>query len=271
MSEITVDIDLDDVPSGNDTVHVAMVSGGMDSTVAAAVAVEVAPKVDFLAYLDTGTGLDENKKYIEELADALGVQLWTLRTHEDYGKKVREHGFPGPSRHGMMYISLKERQIQKLGIITGNKDLVLWTGVRSSESQRRMANVEGVQEARNWTWVAPIHDWTKEDCREFLDEQDLPRNELWNTLGRSGDCFCGCFGSPEEKLDLEAAGCADHADWIRNLEDDVETGDEKENWAWGAFSEHERRAARVEGDESQMTLCSSCGVSNPMPDGGQSE
>jgi 3'-phosphoadenosine 5'-phosphosulfate sulfotransferase (PAPS reductase)/FAD synthetase len=106
--------------------------------------------------------------------------------------------------------------------------------------------------------VAPIHDWTKQDCREYLEENDLPRNPLWDTLGRSGDCFCGCFGSPEEKLDLRAAGCDYHADWLEDLERDVETGDEREVWAWGALSETETRALRAEKDDSQMLLCSSC-------------
>lgn len=259
---------LDEIPTGRDTVHVAMVSGGMDSTVAASVAVNTAPKIDMLAYLDTGTGLRENREYIEELADALGVQLWTLRTHEEYGEHVKENGFPGPSRHGFYYNLLKERQIGKLATVTGDQDLVLWTGVRSAESERRLRNVERIDEGERWLWVSPIHDWTKEDCREYLEEHDLPRNDLWNTLGRSGDCFCGCFGSPEEKLDLEAAGCGYHAEWLNELEGDVETGDETEVWAWGALSETERRATRADRTSGQMTLCSTCEPAYPRNDDG---
>ncbi len=259
-------VERDEYPTGRDTFNVALVSGGMDSTVAAAVAAEEV-NLDIMAYLATGTGVTENEEYTRELARDLGVQPWTLGTHESYEETVKEHGFPGPSRHGMMYIKLKERQIQKLAKLAGDRELVLWTGVRSDESQRRMKNVEGVQEGRRWTWVAPIHDWTKEDCREFLDERDLPENDLWDTLGRSGDCFCGCFGSPEEKLDLEAAGEGDHADWLRNLESEVETGDKTETWAWGALSDSEQRAETANNDDGQMTLCSTCGVT--LPDGGQ--
>lgn len=260
----------DDIPSGRDTVHVALVSGGMDSAVAAAVAANRAPKLDYAAYLDTGTGLDANRDYAVELARSLGLYPLVLPTPESYEEKVEEHGFPGPSRHGMMYTSLKERQISKLSTLVGTEqDLVLWTGVRSDESQRRMAHVSEVQEARRWTWVAPIHDWSKDDCREFLAERDLPRNDLWDTLGRSGDCFCGCFGSPEELLDLRAAGHAEHAEWIEALEERVEIGDETEVWAWGALSDGERRAARAERDDDQMLLCSTCGVDYPAAtDGG---
>jgi 3'-phosphoadenosine 5'-phosphosulfate sulfotransferase (PAPS reductase)/FAD synthetase len=240
-------------------INVGLVSGGMDSTVSAAVADEKIG-LDMLVYLDTGTGLTENREYIETLADHLELQLWTLRTSESYEDRVEENGFPGPSRHSIMYRSLKERQIGKLATIcngSGNSsNLHLWTGVRSAESERRMRNVENEAEGPRWMWHAPIHDWTKDDCRDYIDDHDLPRNDLWGTLGRSGDCFCGCFGNPEEKLDLRAAGCEGHAEWIESLEDSVETGDETECWAWGAMSDTERRAARV--DESQMTLCSKC-------------
>jgi 3'-phosphoadenosine 5'-phosphosulfate sulfotransferase (PAPS reductase)/FAD synthetase len=235
-----------------------MVSGGMDSTVAAAVAHDQADKIDFIAYLDTGTGLNENREYVETLADHLGTQLWTLRTHEDYEKMVCERGFPGPSRHGMMYNSLKERQIQKLSTITGEKELVTWTGLRKQESDARMKNVQRVQEQQRWTMVSPIAEWSKEDCVEYIDEHDLPKNDLWDTLGRSGDCFCGAYASPEEKLDLRAAGCEYQAEWIEELENDVKTGDEKEVWGWGALSESERRSVRADKDDGQITLCSHC-------------
>lgn len=243
--------------------HIALVSGGMDSAVAAHVAVRWGP-ADLLVYLDTGTGLDENREYLERYAEQLGVQLWTLRTNESYDDRVRADGFPGPSRHGIMYRSLKERQLARLATLAGGRgtrsDLHFWTGVRSDESDRRMRHVEPELDAERWTWHAPIHDWTKQDCREYLARFELPRNPLWSTLGRSGDCFCGCFGSPEEKLDLRAAGCSYLADRIDELEAEVEldADRERELWAWGALDDAARRAARAERDEHQITLCSSC-------------
>jgi 3'-phosphoadenosine 5'-phosphosulfate sulfotransferase (PAPS reductase)/FAD synthetase len=239
-----------------------MVSGGMDSTVAAHVATQQ-EEIDLLAYLDTGTGLDENREYVETLADHLGLQLWTLRTHEQYEDRVKENGFPGPSRHSIMYRSLKERQIGTLATVCNGRgnssNLHLYTGVRSDESERRMRHVSEEQEEARWVWHAPIHDWTKADCRKHIAEHDLPRNDLWDTLGRSGDCFCGCFGSPEEKLDLRAAGHEYHAEWIESLEEQTDTQDEKSRWAWGALSEEEQRAIRAEEDDAQMLLCSDCG------------
>lgn len=243
--------------------HIALFSGGLDSAVAARIAVEDGP-ADLLVYLDTGTGLEANREYIEEYADELGVQLWTLRTPESYEERVQEDGFPGPSRHSIMYRSLKERQIGRLATMSSGRgtssDLHVWTGVRSAESDRRMEHVEPESEGPRWVWHAPIHDWSKQDCRDYVAEHDLPRNPLWDTLGRSGDCFCGCFGSPEEKLDLRAAGHDDHAEWIEELESSVNLDErqERETWAWGAFNEAERRRARAENDDAQMLLCSTC-------------
>ncbi len=213
---------------------------------------------ELVVYLDTGTGLRENREYIEDLCETFGWQLWTLRTHESYEEKVQEHGFPGPSRHSIMYRSLKERQIQKLSYrVNGGSTLLDWCTIfreRTPNAKRRTR--ERRTPGAGGFWHAPIHDWTKDDCREYLDEHDIPHNELWDTLGRSGDCFCGCFGSPEEKLDLRAAGCDYHAEWLEELEEEVDTGDETECWAWGALSDNERRAERVTDD--QMTLCSTC-------------
>jgi len=246
--------------------HVGLVSGGLDSTVAAHYAINNGP-VDLLVYLDTRTGLDETKDYLHKLADHLGVQLWTLRTHESYKEQVKETGFPGPAQHQTQYTALKERQISRLATLSSGRgnasDLHLWTGVRSDESERRMEHVEPESEGQRWIWHAPIHDWTKEECRKYVDKHDLPENSLWDTLGRSGDCFCGCFGAPSELLDLEAVGCGYHADWIRGLQDKVnlDAKHERQLWAWGAFDESEQKQARANQDEHQLTLCSDCMVS----------
>lgn len=240
--------------------HLALCSGGQDSAVSTYKTMEDGPG-EIVIYLDTGTGLEDNRTYIEELCDKYGWQLWTLRTHVDYTELVKENGFPGPSRHSIMYRSLKERQLGRAAARMQG-DVHYHTGVRSLESSRRMANVSPEQDHYGkWTWHAPIHDWSKDDCTEFIDEHDIPRNPLWDTLGRSGDCFCGCFGSREELLDLRACGQDDRADWIEALEEQVETGDEKELWAWGSLSDNERRAERI--DDDQMMLCSTCGPSYP--------
>jgi len=250
--------------------HVALCSGGRESTVATHVSVRWGP-CDTVVYLDTGTGAEANRRFVERVADEFGAMLLTLRTPEDYADLVDEHGFPGPSQHQKMYTALKERQIGRLATKVNGRgnpsDLHLWTGVRMRESRNRMGSVERVQERDRWTWVAPIYDWTEQEVRRYHERMQLPKNHLWRTLGRSGDCFCGAFGSPEELIDAEAAGCDRLVDDLRNLESEADRDDEKGCWGWGGMTPAEQRAERAENDEEQMMLCSTC--SPALPDGGE--
>lgn len=172
-----------------------------------------------------------------------------------------------------MYRTLKERQLQRLATLSGGRgntsDLHLWTGVRSDESERRFRNVEPEQENDNgrWTWHAPIHDWTKGECRDYIEALNLPENPLWSTLGRSGDCFCGCFASREELIDLEAADCGYLANRLRDLESEIDVDDETAKWAWSSLTQAEQRAERADGRD--MTLCSACGIPEVEEDGGR--
>lgn len=262
-------VDLNDL-SGT---HVALSSGGRESTVAAHVSIRWGP-CDILVYLDTGTGAESNRRFIERVADQFGVTLFTIRTPEDYGNLVREDGMPGPAMHPKMFRCLKERQLGRLATLSNGRgnasDLHLWTGVRQRESRKRMQHVERVQEADRWTWIAPIFDWTEEQVRRYHARMRLPTNHLWRTLGRSGDCFCGAFGSPEELIDAEAAGCHRLVRKLRDLEASLDRDDEKARWGWGAMSPSEQRAVRAEQDDEQMMLCSTCAPDYPVStDGGE--
>jgi len=102
-----------------------------------------------------------------------------------------------------MYRKLKERQIGRLATLSGGRgntsDLHLWTGVRRQESERRMANVTPEQDGPRWTWHAPIHDWSKQDCREYVDRFDLPQNDLWDDLGAPVTASAAVSGRPRRR------------------------------------------------------------------------
>jgi len=240
--------------------HVALVSGGMDSAVAAHVSVRWGP-ADLLS-LDTGTGLDANREYVEEFADAVGAQLWTLRTQESYADRVETDGFPGPpSTAGCTGSSRSDRsagsrlspaaagtrRTSTCGLAcAGRSRSGGWRTSRPSKTARGGRGTRRSTTGANRTAASTSTGSTSR------------KTTLWDDLGRSGDCFCGCFGSPEEKIDLEAAGHVDHADWLRNLERDADADDERGRWAWGALTDAEARAERI--DAGQMTLCSTCGA-----------
>jgi 3'-phosphoadenosine 5'-phosphosulfate sulfotransferase (PAPS reductase)/FAD synthetase len=227
--------------------------------VAAHVAIRWGP-ADLLVYLDTKTGAESNRRFVERVADTFNVQLWTLRTHESYEDLIREHGFPGPSQHQKMYQRLKRRQLERLATLCdgrGNKsDLHLWTGIRKQESDNRMGYVRRRKEADRWVWHAPLFDWSKRAVDRYAASMNLPKSHLWDTLGRSGDCFCGAYGSPEELIDAEATGCDRLVRGLRNLELDLERDDEKGRWGWAGMSDIDRRAERAKGRD--MSLCYNC-------------
>lgn len=243
--------------------HVALVSGGQDSTAAAHYAHEN-EGMEVLVYLDTRTGIPSNREYVENLADHLGLQLWTLRTQVSYADRVKENGFPGQSRHGIMYRSLKERQLGKLATITNGRgnapDLHFWTGIRRAESKNR-EDIDKVQEKERWTTHSPLADWTIDQVQDYIDEHSLPKNPLWPILGRSGDCYCGCYASPAELTDLRAAGEEEHALRIEKLQEEVreERAPSKKNtWGWGGLKEHQQAAEKAKQDPAQLQLCSGC-------------
>ena len=244
------------IPNSETKTDYALVSGGRASSVAAHIAIEHGP-AKVAVHIDTGTGLDANREYVEKLADTFGWTLITIRTREDYEDTVSEYGFPGPGQHSKMYNLLKRRPLERLKAISEGT-VGLWTGVYRAESDRRMGYVDPIVDGDRWTWYAPMYDWVPEDFETYVDAAGIPESDIWTELGRSGDCFCGAFATREELVDLEAAGYGDHADWLRNLETSVETGDQTEIWAWGSLSEVEQRGERHRRDVDQPTLCSGC-------------
>jgi 3'-phosphoadenosine 5'-phosphosulfate sulfotransferase (PAPS reductase)/FAD synthetase len=109
-------------------------------------------------------------------------------------------------------------------------------------------------------WHAPIADWTKQDCKEYIKRYEIPCNPLWEDLNRSGDCYCGCFASPEEKIDTLAAGCPGRVAYLDALEEISTQGNEYDKWAHSGMTKAEIRAERV--NDQQMTLCSTCAIGN---------
>jgi len=236
-----------------------LLSGGRDSIAAVHKMFREAEndkKNPVAVYLDTGIGLDENRQYVEDLCDKFGWQLWTLRTHEDYEELVKQYGFPGPSKHTMFYAALKERQLSKLGSIA--EDPHFYTGIRASESQRRMGNAQRTQEKHGAVWHSELIDWSLQQVKRYIKKHDIPENPLWDK-GHFKDCGCGAFGSPEELLELQA-DYPEMYERLSDLEDDVDRNDEYCKWGWGQLSEKQLRKIRAENDDGQMTLCSVCGM-----------
>jgi 3''-phosphoadenosine 5''-phosphosulfate sulfotransferase (PAPS reductase)/FAD synthetase and related enzymes len=117
------------------TTHVALFSGGKDSLVSTHYAFTHFP-IDFVAYLDTNSGLPANLEYVRSVCDNQNWPLQVLKSPVTLTEFATKYGFAGPSVHGWAYSYFKERQLRQLANEYGN--VVLYSGVRSDESERRM-------------------------------------------------------------------------------------------------------------------------------------
>lgn len=212
-----------------------MFSGGHDSLVATHYCMEN-DLTEAVLHLDTGTGIDENIEFIEDICDRYNWPLIIREAKKDYKEFVMEWGFPSGSAHSWAYRYLKEHTLGSVSTDCVVDKPEFYTGVRKSESERRMRTIEAERQERDqWVWVAPIADWTQEDCDEYIDDHDLSRNSVVDNIHRSGECFCGAFATRDEELIDLQAHYPDHAEWLMELEKEVqeEIGTEEDYCWWG--------------------------------------
>jgi 3'-phosphoadenosine 5'-phosphosulfate sulfotransferase (PAPS reductase)/FAD synthetase len=180
-------------------------SGGHDSLCSTHVACQ-----HFLfqgaVHINTGIGVEETRDFVRKTSR---LQRWTLKEYSPpvaYDDIVLKHGFPGPGGHFYMYVRLKERCVAEL-IRThkqGRDDrILLVTGVRLEESDRRMGHVEPIVRQGARVWVAPILNWTTDDKNDYINFNSLPRNPVVADLCMSGECLCGAFARPGEMTEIE--------------------------------------------------------------------
>ena len=245
--------------------HAALCSGGTDSVAATHAAMTFGPAEE-VVFCDTTTGppneysaIDATVDWLREWCDANGWPFTVTRPPTPFEEIVAEKGYPGPSRHYLMYRRLKDRAFDAYQQ-QFDADVHFWTGIRRWESENRMevAEPEGERGSGRWYWRSPLVDFTDERVAEYLDRFDLKPAPVVEQIGRSADCWCGCFGDRMEAVDLKAAGFAEHADWLQSLETPDDCPREQQEWAGYNWEKHDFADA----DDLQMTLCGACGVSD---------
>lgn len=187
-------------------------SGGTDSMVVTHLVMNYFKKYGAeVFHVNTGIGIEKTRKFVRETCKKYD---WTLNEifvkedcNQDYDKIVEEHGFPGPAQHTKMYIRLKERGINELKRRTTNwgEKILLCTGIRHDESFNRMQYTNDIIQIHNNTyiWCNPIYWFSPQDKYEYYKKYDLPKNEVTDLLGFSGECLCGAYA---HKGELELIG-----------------------------------------------------------------
>jgi 3'-phosphoadenosine 5'-phosphosulfate sulfotransferase (PAPS reductase)/FAD synthetase len=187
-----------------------MLSGGNDSRTVATLAHNLLNgrrAYKGAALMDTGIALAEAQVNVANFAAALGCPLTVVKTPQDYETLVRKHGFPGPAQHTMMYRNLKERAVRVLTkhAKSMRRDRVLLiSGVRQTESVKRMLLDSPVQRDGARVWVNPLFYWTTPERDAYMEAHGIERNPISGKIcGTSGDCLCGCNAEEGELGDLE--------------------------------------------------------------------
>lgn len=156
-----------------------------------------------------------------------------------------------------MYTRLKERCVDQLvrEHKTRWKDRIgLVTGVRLSESVRRMGHVEPIKRDGAAVWIAPILHWDDDDKLEYMVREELTRNAVVDTICMSGECLCGAFAKKEELVELQHSYPGVAAE-ILALQEEAE-----------AAGVHAKWGTRPPGSRGKATtggmLCTSCNQRN---------
>jgi 3'-phosphoadenosine 5'-phosphosulfate sulfotransferase (PAPS reductase)/FAD synthetase len=241
--------------------HVALFSGGKDSLVSTHYAYRHFP-IDFVAYLDTNSGLPENLDFVRSVCDENGWPLQVKKSPITLRDFAQKYGFAGPSKHSWAYRYFKERQLGQMS--TEYNNVIFYSGVRSQESNRRLRNVEGKYvKSDRWVWVSPIHDFSNSECAEYIDKHNLQINPLYDTIGRSGDCYCGAYAHRHTELGELKEFHPKHYQFIMDIEKELQNCDlpeERKSWGWGGLTSTELRSLVAQNDKQQMTLCSNCNI-----------
>ena len=208
-------------------------SGGHDSLTACHVASQH-PKFTGCVHINTGIGIPQTRDFVYETCKREGWNLREIRAKEDCGQDfeelVVERGFPGPPHHYKMYNRLKERALKlltketKVGHSVRAK-ILLVSGCRSQESTRRMGHVEPIQHRKEdgaRVWAAVIHDWSKIDCNNYMAVNELPRNQVVDTIHKSGECLCGSFAIPPKDGEVRGEEFRELALWYPEVAAEIE-------------------------------------------------
>lgn len=236
-----------------------MHSGGMDSTAMAHFLIEEVwgggpwsawDKRPVVVFLNTTFGLSSQRLYVELLGREYNWQVVSWQTHQPFEEYSKEKGFHGNDSHGDIFNVLKGRQVGKMATISANPH-VYW-GSRVEEKGERVRRYEWRKDIGAHSHN-PIYDWSDEDVVEYLRDREIPFNPNWEGAHFT-DCGCGATAAREELLELEAEGYEVFAQKLRDLEEEVETGDKTETWAWGSFEPDGQRVLDAQNDDQQMQL-----------------
>lgn len=186
-------------------------SFGSCSVVVLHMALEVKPDIK-VVFNNTGVEYPETYAYRELLRKEWNLNLIETKPQKTFWQCVKEYGFPlirktGKSKHKKhrCCIYLKEKPFKNF--CKSNSVSATLTGLRASESGVRMLAIGQVGQfylhKTSQIWKAhPIAFWNYKQVWRYLEENNIPINEVYTKLGlpRNGCMPCTGFIDWEKQL-----------------------------------------------------------------------
>ncbi len=173
-------------------------SGGKDSTAAAAVAAEAGVREAY--FFDTGIEFPETIETAGRVADALGLELHEISAGDVFWRAVEVYGPPARDYRWCCKVVKFGPLERGLRALLAGKPLLAVTGQRAFEStQRALAGrlSRSATTGRHGDLVAaPIQHWTSLEVHLYIEWRRLPLNPLY----RMGYERVGCYLCPASRL-----------------------------------------------------------------------
>jgi len=253
---------------------VTMFSGGDDSLTAYHVAKALKVPVTHLMHGVTGTGIPETTRFARKIGEQSGLNYIEANAGNAYEDYILRKGFFGVGRvaHDYAYHNLKAQPFRtalskEIRHRKRGRNILLINGARWQESanRKRLKNQSIRVDAHTPSniWVNIINDWSKKDCRNFLESQE--RNPVTDLLHRSGECLCGTMQRPFGETRKEISfWFPKWGQWLNDLEG--QACKRGFCWGWGEdlppdISERKRREKQIKNGQLEFSftpLCQSC-------------
>jgi len=175
-------------------------SGGKDSSCLILLAQQT--DADFkLMYMTSGIELPGSLEFVQKEAERLGLDLLVsdpVKHYQgDFCYWVRKIGYFPSYHYSYCSVRLKIRPSRAyLRTLYGFKHIYRINGVRKSESTRRSKIYKDKEPIRK-DWensghfvVEPIYDWSGQDVRDYLEENNFIVQKQYSEFGISGCAYC---------------------------------------------------------------------------------
>lgn len=174
-----------------DAYVIGAVSGGVDSTVAAALTARAISKQFIPIYVENGLMRKGTREHVESIFQNIGIQADIVDCQEEMLEKLNGATDPEEKRKiiGNFYIEIFEREMKKLisegkdvkFLMQGTiySDVIESKGTKYSEKIKSHHNVGGLPEHMQLQLLEPVREFYKDEVREIGLKLGLPESFIF--------------------------------------------------------------------------------------------